>query len=81
MIEPISKSIIFGMIATGETITKNTGVSLALVLTIMGATIFVTNTYAHINAQLNQLTETVEQLQTNQAGILKALQNNDALNN
>ena len=70
MFEPISKSIILGMIATGDTITKHTSISLTLVLTIIAATAYITNAMADTRNDINHLKSDVQEIKMNQDQIL-----------
>lgn len=73
--EPISKAIILGMAASGQTISRNTGVSIALVIAIMGATAWVTKSITSTDLRLSGLETTVTEIREQQTEILDVLQN------
>lgn len=77
MIEPFTKSLLIGMATTGQTITKNTSVSIALVIAIIAATSYVTSTIANTGNDISNLQQDVEDIKDNQKEILKYIQGVD----
>ena len=66
--------------SVGQTITKSTGVSIALVVMLMGATYFAGITFASTNNRISNLEEDIGKISVQQAAILKAIQNNNVRN-
>ena len=66
--------------SVGQTITKSTGVSIALVVMLMGATYFAGITFASTNNRISNLEEDIGKISVQQADILKAIQDNNVRN-
>lgn len=74
----LAKSLILGMAAPGEAITKNTTVSITLVIAIVGGVIIVTSAFNNMSNRLGNLEEDMQILSNRQEVIYKAIIPNES---
>ena len=71
--EPISKSILLAMAVNGQTISRNTSVSVALVAMIIGATVWVTTAFTSTEARLSNVELDIQEMKDQNTLILNYL--------
>jgi len=69
----ILSPIVLGTVAAGQTITKNTSVSIVLVIMLVAATITMTNLFNTVSNDINNLKADVGDIKLQQATIIEAL--------
>ena len=62
--------------APGQTITKNTTVSLLLVVMLVGATMTITKTFTEVSNDIINLKEDVAEIKVHQAAVFEYIQRN-----
>ena len=63
-----------GMAVTGQTITKNTSVSIALVVMLVGATIWATSAFTSTENRLMNVENDIKEIKDQQSLILQSIQ-------
>lgn len=74
--EPVSKAIILGMASAGDTITKNTSVSILLVVGLIAATITVTTLMRDVQNDVSNVKQDVEDIKSRQNEIYQYVTGN-----
>lgn len=59
--------------SVGQTITKNTSVSIALVVMLIGATVWATTAFTSTEFRLSNMEDDIYEIKINQASILEAV--------
>lgn len=69
--EPLSKTILLGMATTGQTITRSTSISIALVILIIGATITITTIFNNLKNDMANMQLQISEIQKDQEAIFE----------
>lgn len=72
-------TIALAIASPAQVITKNTGVSIALVIVLLGASIYATKAIVSTDLRLSNVEESIEMIESQQAIILKTVQNNNRI--